>query len=591
MSVKSIPAAVFHNAQTRPDKPAYYAKVDGAWKPTSFATYAGEVRSAAKSLSALGLRKGETITILGFNRPEWIIADVAAMCIGSVAAGIYTTNSPAECKYIMGHAETPIIFLEDEGQWAKIRAIRSELPALRTVVMMKGADPIDDAGVLSWEEFIAAGEGVDDAVVADAIAALQPGDLATLIYTSGTTGPPKGVMLSVDNLHFTASRAVKLFGLNDTDSGISYLPLSHIAEQIFSIHGPTLAGWPVYFAESIEALPENLTEVRPTIFFAVPRVWERFHTGVAAKLAEATGIKAKLAAWALGVGSKVSHLRLQGKEPSGLLAVQYGIAHKLVLGKVKAALGLDRVRFAAVGAAPISVEVLEFMASLDVVIWEIYGQSEDTGPTTVSFPGKARFGAVGAPFPETEVKIAEDGEVLVKGRNVFMGYFRQPEATAETLKDGWLYSGDLGSFDDDGLLTITGRKKDIIITAGGKNVAPKPFESGMKDHHLVSEAVLIGDRRKFLSALVTLDEEAAAMFMEKQGLSGPPQTCEEISESIQEKVDDLNENFARVEQIKKFTILGRQLSIEGGELTPTLKVKRNKVTEHFASEIEEMYAE
>ncbi|VAW08320.1 Long-chain-fatty-acid--CoA ligase, partial [hydrothermal vent metagenome] len=309
------------------------------------------------------------------------------------------------------------------------------------------------------------------------------------------------------------------------------------------------------------------------------------------KLAEATGIKAKLAAWALGVGSKVSHLRLDGREPSGLLAAQYGLAEKLVLGKVKTALGLDRVRFAAVGAAPISTEVLEFMASLDIVIWEIYGQSEDTGPTTVSSPGRAKFGAVGAPFPETEVKIAEDGEILVKGRNVFLGYFRQPEATAETLKDGWLYSGDLGAFGDDGLLRITGRKKDIIITAGGKNVAPKPFESGMKDHPLVAEAVLIGDRRKFLSALVTLDEEATAAFMEKQGLSGEPHANEAIRASIQEKVDTLNENFARVEQIKKFAILGRQLSIEGGELTPTLKVKRNKVTEHFANEIEDMYAD
>jgi long-chain acyl-CoA synthetase len=590
MSVKSIPAAIFHNAQTRPDKPAYYAKVNGSWEPTSFARYAGEVRSAAKSLHALGLQKGQTITILGFNRPEWIIADVAAMCIGSVAAGIYTTNSPAECRYIMEHAETPVIFLENAGQWAKVREVRDQLPALRTVVMMKGADPIDDPNVLSWDEFMALGEDVDDSVVSDAIAALQPDDLATLIYTSGTTGPPKGVMLSVDNLYFTASRAIKLFGLNDTDSGISYLPLSHIAEQTFTIHGPTLAGWPVYFAESIDALPVNLTEARPTIFFAVPRVWERFHTGVAAKLAEATGVKAKLAAWAMGVGSKVSHLKLEGKEPSGALAVQYSIADKLVLGKIKAALGLDRVRFAAVGAAPISVEVLEFMASLDVVIWEIYGQSEDTGPTTVSSPGKAKFGAVGAPYPDTEVKIADDGEILVKGRNVFMGYFRQPEETAATLKDGWLYSGDLGAFGADGLLTITGRKKDIIITAGGKNVAPKPFESGMKDHPLVAEAVLIGDRRKFLSALVTLDEEGAAAFMDSKGLTGAPHTCDEIRSSIQDKVDALNKNFARVEQIKKFAILGRQLSIEGGELTPTLKVKRNKVTEHFSNEIEDMYA-
>lgn len=590
MSAKSIPAAIFHNAQTRPDRPAYFVKQAGAWQSTSFATYAGEVRSAAKSLHALGISKGQTVNILGFNRPEWIIADVAAMCLGAVAAGIYTTNSPAECKYIISHSESPVIFLEDVEQWEKVNAVRDDLPDLNRVVMMKGADPIDDDLVLSWEEFMALGEDVEDSVVSDAIAALQPGDLATLIYTSGTTGPPKGVMLSVDNLYFTASRAVKLFDLNDSDLGISYLPLSHIAEQTFSIHGPTLAGWPVYFAESIEALPGNLTEVRPTVFFAVPRVWERFHSAVSAKLSEATGVKARLAAWALGVGSQVSHLKLAGKKPSGLLAFQYAIAEKLVLSKVKGALGLDRVKFAAVGAAPISVEVLEFIASLDIVVWEIYGQSEDTGPTTTNYVGKAKFGTVGAPFPETEVKIAADGEILVKGRHVFMGYFKAPEATAETLIDGWLQSGDLGSFDSDGLLSITGRKKDIIITAGGKNVAPAAFESAMRDHPLVSEAILIGDRRKFLSALVTVDEEAAAAFMERHGLSGPAHSSPEVHASIQEKVDAVNENFARVEQIKKFVILSRQLSIEGGELTPTLKVKRNKVTEHFANEIETMYA-
>jgi long-chain acyl-CoA synthetase len=496
---ETIPHKVLLHGERTPDRPAYYVREDGDWQPTSWATYAAEIKAASKALIALGLEVGQPVAILGFNRPEWVVFDIAAMAAGGVPAGIYTTNSPAECQYILGHAQAPIVLLENEDQWQKIDQVRDELPALRHVVMMKGTD-IDDDLVMSWDEFMAKATETSDADFQARLDALEMDQLATLIYTSGTTGPPKGVMLSHDNVAWTAAQTVQMFQVSHDDTTLSYLPLSHIAEQIFSIHVPASSGGAVYYAESIDQLADNLREVQPSVFFAVPRVWERFHAGVVAKLDEATGAKAKIADWARGVVSKVTALRCEGKEPTGLLAGQYAVAKKLVIGKVKPQLGMSNGRVLGVGAAPINAEILEFFGSLDMIIHEVYGQSEDTGPTTTNRPGKIRFGSVGPNWPGTEVEVADDGEILVKGRNVFLGYYREEAATADTLVNGWLHSGDLGAFDPDGFLWITGRKKDIIITAGGKNVAPRPLEAGLKNHPLISEAVLIGDRRKFLSA-------------------------------------------------------------------------------------------
>jgi long-chain acyl-CoA synthetase len=573
-----------------PGSPAYHVREGGAWKATSWSTYADEVKTAAKAMMALGLEIGQPVGILGFNRPEWVIVDIGAMAAGGVPAGIYTTNSPAECQYIIGHAEAPIILLENEEQWNKIDQVRDELPALRHVIMMKGTE-IDDELVMSWDQFMAQGSATSDAEFQERLDGLEMDQLATLIYTSGTTGPPKGVMLSHDNLAWTAAQTVQMFQVESGDTTLSYLPLSHIAEQIFSIHVPASSGGSVYYAESIEKLADNMREVQPSIFFAVPRVWERFHAGVVAKLDEATGAKAKIAAWARGVVTKVTDLRCEGKEPAGLLAGQYAVAKKLVIDKIKPQLGMTNGKLLGVGAAPINAEILEFFGSLDMIIHEVYGQSEDTGPSTTNRPGKVRFGSVGPNWPGTEVEIADDGEILVKGRNVFLGYYRDEAETKRTLVDGWLHSGDLGAFDADGFLWITGRKKDIIITAGGKNVAPRPLEAALKNHPLVSEVVLIGDRRKFLSALVTLDEETSAAYVDEHSISGPAHESERIIKELDAAVEELNKDFARVEQIKKFTVLARQLSIEGGELTPTLKVKRNKVSEHFAAEIDAMYGE
>ncbi|MCB9703863.1 MAG: long-chain fatty acid--CoA ligase [Myxococcales bacterium] len=593
MASDTIPARLFEQARRQPSAPAYHVRGPGGWQATSYKDYAGEVRQAAKALINLGFEAGHNVCILGFNRPEWVIFDVAAMAAGGAPAGIYTTCSPPEVQYIVHHAEAPIVLVENASQWEKIKAERERLPHLRHVVTMKGAASIDDPMVMTWEQFMAAGEGVSDEIVNERLAALEPRGLATLIYTSGTTGPPKGVMLCHENLTWTTDCAAQLVQPTPSDCSLSYLPLSHIAEQMFTIHVPISAGMSVYFAESIERLPDNLKEVQPTVFFGVPRIWEKFHAGISGKLALATGVKKLLVTWAMGVGEAVNRGRMAGRgEPGGLLGLQYALAGKLIFSKLKPAVGLGRARVCVSGAAPISREVLEFFAKLDIVVLEVYGQSEDTGPTSFNRPERFRFGTVGPALPGVEVKIAADEEIVVRGPNVFLGYYKEPQATAETLIDGWLHSGDLGAFDEDGFLKITGRKKEIIITAGGKNVAPKNIEAALKNHPLINEAVVIGDRRKYLTVLVTLDPDAGAAFAKEKGIAaGDLPEHADLRAEVQRAVDEANKELARVEQIKKFTVLPRNLTIEDGELTPTLKVKRKKVHEKWSAAIEAMYAE
>ena len=592
MPADTIPQRLVGQARLRPDSMAYFTRDHGGWRGTTWKTYFDEVKQAARALIALGFQPGQTVCILGYNRPEWVVMALACMSAGGAPAGIYTTCSHQEVQYIVDHAESPVVLVENQEQWAKIHAERANLPGLRHVVVMKGAPAIDDPLVLSWEAFLAKGGGATDEAFFERIEALKPENLATLIYTSGTTGPPKGVMLSHRNLAWTSLIARDLVDARPTDRMLSYLPLSHIAEQMFSIHGSVTSGYAVYYAESLPKLADNLKEVEPTIFFGVPRVWEKFYAGVAQKLSEARGGKAKLLSWARSVGTKATALRGAGKHPKGALALQYALAQRLIFGKLRAAIGLGKARICVSGAAPIAPEVLSFFCSLDIPILEVYGQSEDTGPTSFNRPSRMRLGTAGPIIPGVEVKIAGDGEILVRGPNVFLGYYKEPEATAETLVDGWLHSGDLGEIDRDGFLSITGRKKEIIITAGGKNISPKNIENALKAHELVGEAVVVGDRRKFLTALVTLEPEAAARFASQRGLKAENlHESPEVRAQIQKAIDEVNATLARVETIKKFTILPRAFTMEDGELTPTLKVKRKNVHKNFAAEIEAMYAE
>ncbi|MGE0402010.1 MAG: long-chain fatty acid--CoA ligase [Kofleriaceae bacterium] len=575
----TIPHRLLRQATERPASIAYQVKLNGRWQPTSWRAFADQVRAAARALITLGFPKGGKVAILGFNRPEWVILDHAAMMAGGAAAGIYTTCSPDEVQYIVHHSEAHVVLVEDAGQLEKIQKLRDKMPLLEHIVMMRGA-AATGSGVLTWDDFLAKADATPDKTLDDRIDAIQQADLATLIYTSGTTGPPKGVMLSHDNLSWTARCLVDIGSGTEHDISLSYLPLSHIAEQMATIHMPATTGSCVYYAESMEKLLDNLKDARPTVFFGVPRVWEKIHAGLTGKMAQATGTKKRLLEWSRKVSSAVNAHRDRGEKLPLSLELQFRLANKLVLSKIKAALGFDRARSLISGAAPIAPDVLEFYASIDLPIREIYGQSEDTGPTSFNLPGKTKIGSVGPALPGLQCKIADDGEILVKGPNVFLGYYKEPEATAECLVDGWLHSGDLGAFDKDGFLTITGRKKEIIITAGGKNIAPKNIEAALKQSPLIGEAVVIGDRRKFLTCLITVDDAVASK------LGGP----DAIRGAVQAQLDEVNKTLARVEQVKKFTVLPRAFGIDTGELTPTLKIKRKVVAQNFSREIEAMYA-
>ena len=578
MVFETIPHKILTRGRERGSAAAYAVRSGSGWNTTSWDGYAGEVEDAAKALIALGLDVGASVAILGTNTPHWVIFDVAAMAVGATPAGIYPTSSPDEAAYIINHSRSPIVLAQNEAQLAKILEKSDELPDLRTVVLMPGAAS-DAPNVLSWNDFIAAGARVTSSELDRRLAGLGPRDGATLIYTSGTTGPPKAVLLPHEALTSTVEAIQTIVDVGIDDDVISYLPLSHIAEQIVSIHAPAVMGHTVYYEPEITRLADTIKEVRPTAFFAVPRVWEKFHTGIEEKLAEASGVRAALASRAMAVGRAYMDDVNNGKTPGGLLGIQHGLFDKVVYAKVKAALGFDRCRFMFSSAAPLSPVIADFFAGLDMQVIQLYGQSECTGICAFNRPDWNRVGSVGPALPGTELRIAEDGEILVRGANVFLGYLHNPEATSDALDpDGWLRTGDVGHIDDGGFLFITDRKKDIIITAGGENVTPSEMEMTLQTHALIANAVVVGDARPYLTVLISIDEEGAAGLSEQ-----------EIHAQVQQAVDDLNAATARVRQLKKYTILDHPLSIEGGELTPTLKVKRKIVREHFSEAIEAMY--
>ena len=588
------PARFLVTARERGADPAYYMRDEAGWQPTSWQDYAAQVQQAARALVALGVQPGQAVCILGFNRPEWVIMDLAAMMVGAVAAGIYWTSAPGEVEYIIRHSGGAILLAEDDTQWAKVQESRSRLPGLRRVVMMKGTAATDPLQ-MDWDAFLALGTAVHQPEVDRRLSALRPDDLGTLIYTSGTTGMPKAVMLSHSTLAWTGMALAKAFGTTPADRLISYLPLAHVAEQLGAIHNHVAIGYRLYFARSLESLRDHLTEVRPTVFFGVPRVWEKIHAGIAGKLDAATGFKAVLAAWALSVGRRWHEQVLQGREPGGWLNLQKAWASRLVYDKVKAALGMDQARLLISAAAPIAPETLRFFTGLDLLIREGYGQSEACGPTTVSLAGSTRIGSVGKPLAGTEVRIAPDGEIQVRGPHVFQGYLGMPEDTAQTLVDGWLQSGDLGHIDADGYLYVSGRKKDLLITSGGKNISPANLEAELMDLPLVEHGIVCGDGRHFLTALLTLKPDALETFLQAHGLQGLDMAvaCRHplVLAELQKGIDDINRHQARVAWIRKFTVLPEPLSIDTGALTATMKIKRKVVLERHREAVEAMYRE
>jgi len=568
---------------------ALKVKRGGAWQATSWEGYLAQSRRAGRALVALGLQKGEAVVLIGFNSPEWVVADVGAILAGGVPAGIYTTNTAPQCRYIAAHSNARVAFTENEVQTKKFLEIRHELLGLVAIVQMTGEPRAE--GVLSWEAFLAKGDTIPDADLDARIAAQSPDDVCTLIYTSGTTGDPKAVMLTHDNLTWTADTTATHLRFGPDDVSLSYLPLSHIAEQMLTLHGPMRIGSTVYFGESLEALPDNLREVRPTFFLGVPRVWEKMQAKMMAAGASAPPLRKKLVVWAKKVGLASGYAD-QRNEPKPLL---HPVAKKLIFDKVRERLGMDRLRVAVTGAAPISKDTLEFFLSLGIPLLEVYGMSECTGPAAFSAPDAYRTGKAGRVVPGTELKIAEDGEICFRGRHIFKGYLKDEGATSAAIDgDGWLHSGDIGTLDRDNYVQITDRKKDLLITAGGENIAPQVIEGALKSLPVIGQAVVLGDRQKFLAALLTLDPDHVAKEAESCGSSARDVASASADPvfvaHVEKQIARVNATLARVQTIKKFKILPVDFSIDGGELTPTMKIKRKIVNEKYKSEIDALYA-
>jgi long-chain acyl-CoA synthetase len=585
----SPPRQFLLTAERRGAAPAYYVREEAGWTPTSWTAYRDEVRQAARALVALGVRQGDAVAVLGYNRPEWVVMDVAAMMIGASVAGIYFTSSAQDAAYIVNHAQCQIVLAQNEEHFQKIATQRAQLNVLRHVVMMKGAtarDPLQ----MTWERFLAHGDASFDAEVERRLQAISPRDIGCLIYTSGTTGPPKAVQLSHGALSETASLIQKLFDISENDCGISYLPLAHIAERMFTVHFPIAVGNAVYFATDILQLGQYLKEVRPHLFFGVPRVFEKIASAAQSQIANAEGLKGKIARWAVRTGQTWHAKEHAGQPPGARTALAKAVASALVHKKAKRAMGFDRVRYVACGAAPISEETLRFLMGLDIPVRELWGMSETCGAGTINLPGATRIGSVGRPQPGLDLKISPDGEILVKGPYIFSGYAKDPGATEKALAGGWFYTGDLGSIDEDGYVTITGRKKDIIITSGGKNIAPANLEMELGSLPLVEHALVCGERRPYLGALMTLNAEAVANFAAERNLPAASAQLElAIREELQKGVDAINARHARVENIRRFAILPGSFSIENGELTPTMKVKRQTLMLRLGPVIDELY--
>jgi long-subunit acyl-CoA synthetase (AMP-forming) len=576
-------------ANAHADRPAMARKRGGAWEKTTWREYRDAVRQAARALVATGVEPGQGVVILAFNRPEWYVANLAAIAVGARPAGIYTNSTPEQCRYITEHAETAVAVVENRESLERLQGAGGPPAGLRAIVVMDGE--ATGPGVLTWAEFLARGSAAHDAEVNRRTAAAEPDDVATLIYTSGTTGTPKGVMLTQRNLAFIAVKAGEILPIRAGDRLISYLPLSHIAEQVVSHLLSLATGATVHFAESLEKLPENLREVRPHLFLGVPRVWEKVQAGIQAAGAQGSPLRRRVAAWARGVGLAGGYADQEGRPRPWT----YALADRLVFSKVRARLGLDEARMLVVSAAPIAKETLDFFQSLALPIMEVYGMSECTGPTTMSLPSRYRLGRAGYAIPGTELRVAEDGEILMRGPHVFKGYYKNDEATRETLDaEGWIHSGDVGEIDADGFLRVTDRKKEILITSGGKNIAPQHLEGKLKQIAAISQAVAIGDRRPYVVALLTLDPTRVAAEAEKAG--SPARTPEEAARCpvfkahVEKQVEEINKSLARYESIKKILLLPKELSVETGELTPTLKLKRRVILERHKDAIEGLYA-
>ena len=567
------------------DVPAYLEQHGEEWRPVGWAEAAARVQDYANGLLALGIRKGDAFALVARTSVEWALLDFALGSVGAIGVPIYPNSSAKETGYILGHSEALGVVVEDEEQRAKVDEVRGELPLLQHVLSFADLDDLAARGRAHGKEHPHGLREAADAIGED--------DLFTYIYTSGTTGPPKGCMISHRNYYAMVAVVDHLERFTGAgDVMLLYLPLAHNFGRLMHLSGPYV-GYTIAFLPDPLQAAAALPAVRPTVFPSVPRVYEKVHTAVVAKFDEETGVKRRLIDWALRVGADVSRRRRAGEPVPARLAAQHRLADRLVYSKVKERLG-GRLRTAISGGAPLSQEIAEFFHSIDILLLEGYGLTECTTAATTSTHAAFKFGTVGKALPGVELRLAEDGELLIRSDTVFQGYLKDPAATAEVLTDdGWLLTGDIAEIDEEGFVKITDRKKDLIVTAGGKNVAPQNLENELKSSKYISQALVVGDRKPYVAAVVTLEPEELVKWARSRGLEGDPEDLSqrpEVHELVQGIVDEVNAERSRYEQIKRFAILPRDFSMETGELTPTLKLKRRVVQQRYADELEELYA-
>ena len=594
-------SAMFWNAVAlRGPKVFMREKTLGIWRAWTWNDSAQAVREIGNGLLALGFSAGDCASILSNTVVEWVLADLAVLSCGGVSSGIYPTDAPAQVHYLCADSATRFLFVEDEEQLDKALEVRAELPLLHKIIVFdtEGLRDFHDDGVMSLAQLRALGRehAKQHPAVLDArVAACRPQNLAILVYTSGTTGKPKGAMHSHAGIVYTVRGNNRIVAQTDADERMCFLPLCHIAERLGGEYFGMYTGAILNFVEKPETVPENVREIAPTVFTAVPRVWEKFYSGVMISLRESGKLQQAAYAWSIGVGMRIADKVLAGEPVSAALKLQFHVARLLTLNNVRKTIGIHRARFCVTGAAPISPDLVKWYLALGVPMVEVWGMTETCGAATYTPAGRIKPGMIGPACPFNEVRLDPvTSELQVRGPNVFMGYLNQPEKTAETIDaDGWLHTGDVGLVDTDGYFRITDRMKDIIITAGGKNITPSELENDLKFSPYINDAVVIGDKRPYLTVIVMIDQENVEKFAQDgdvpfsnyASLTRTP----EVQALIQADLDRVNKKFARVEQIKKFWLLDMQLSAEDEELTPTLKLKRKLVEKKYATQVEAMY--
>ena len=594
MQAQSIPQMFFERAAARGQRPAQLHKQGGVWEAISWQALSDRVRHIAKGLLTLGLQTGDRVALLADSRAEWVQCDLGILAAGGITVPIYPSSTDEQTAYILDNAEATMVFVDTSAQLDKILRIRSQLPTLRRIILILGSPP--EAQVLALADLIAQGaEAHDqDAVLKERLHHLTPEQDATYVYTSGTTGPPKGVVQTHGNHLFMVQSAAQIVDIKEGDVDLLFLPLAHSFARMEEFLGLYL-GLTTAFAESIDALAQNMQEVRPMLVFSVPRVYEKIYARVMAAGTSGSPLKQAIFRWCVGVGKQVSALRQRQQPVPTFLALQYALAQKLVFGKLHRTVG-GRLRYFVSGGAPLAQEIAEFFHAAGMLILEGYGLTETCPALTVNRHNSYKFGSVGMALPGVEIAIAADGEILARGPNIAKGYYKRPEETAEVfLDDGWFATGDIGELDAQGFLRITDRKKDLIVTAGGKNIAPQNIENLFKTDRYISHTIVYGDRQKYLTAVITLDPEETAQYAREQGIQYT--TFEELARHpqihklIEERVAQLNQHLASYETVKKFLIAPTDFTQENGELTPTLKVKRKVVTQKYQTQIEQLYAE